>query len=321
MNAIFDEISGAVPVDRTATAGSREVPASLRGVTRRFGNVVALDGVDLEVRSGELLALLGPNGAGKTTAISIMLGLVPPTGGRVELFGRLPRVVAARRRTGAMLQGAQLGKYARVREMVALYSGYYLNPLPLDETLRLAGLEDMATRPVAKLSGGEQQRLRFAVAICGNPELLFLDEPTAGMDVQARQTLWATVRGLKRQGRSIVLTTHYLEEADVLADRIVVIHHGRVIADGSPADIKRTVAQRRIHCITRLSDGEIVNLPGVARIDRIGARVEIVSAQPEAVLREMFRLDPDLHDLEVVGARLEEAFLSLTRDEAVKEAA
>ncbi|HLI18446.1 MAG TPA: ABC transporter ATP-binding protein [Rhodanobacteraceae bacterium] len=318
MNAMLDERPMPAAMIRTPLADSLAgaTPARLRGVTRRYGTVVALDGIDLEVRQGELLSLLGPNGAGKTTAISLLLGLVRPTSGSAELFGRPPRDVAARRRTGAMLQGAQLGGHARVREMVALYSGYYKNPLPLAETLRLAGLDEAKDRPVAKLSGGQQQRLRFALAICGNPELLFLDEPTAGMDVEARQTLWTAVRKLKQQGRSIVLTTHYLEEADALADRVVVVHHGRVIADGSPADIKRTVAQRRIRCATSLDDGQIVNLPGVMRVERSGERVDIVATQPEATLRRMFELDPDLHDLEVTGARLEEAFLALTQDDS-----
>lgn len=321
MNAMPDDLSMPTEGDFAGDVRSDAMPARLRGVTRRYGEVVALDNVDFEVRHGELLALLGPNGAGKTTAISLLLGLVQPSAGRAELFGCPPRNVAARRRSGAMLQGAQLGGHARVKEMVALYSGYYPRPLPLAETLRLAGLEDAATRPVAKLSGGQQQRLRFALAICGNPELLFLDEPTAGMDVEARQTLWAAVRDLKRQGRSIVLTTHYLEEADALAGRIVVIHHGRVIADGSPAEIKRTVAQRRIRCVTALGDGQIVNLPGVMRIERSGKRVDIVAAEPEAALRRMFELDPDLSELEVTGARLEEAFLSLTQDRVAGEAA
>jgi ABC-2 type transport system ATP-binding protein len=317
MNAMLDEISVASTLRETSVT---PMPARLRQVTRRYGDVVALDGIDLEVRRGELLALLGPNGAGKTTAISLLLGLVQPTHGHAQLFDRPPCDVAARRRTGAMLQGAQLGGQARVEEMIALYSGYYPDPLPLAETLRLAGLEEVAIRSAAKLSGGQQQRLRFALAICGNPELLFLDEPTAGMDVEARQVLWAAVGDLKRRGRSIVLTTHYLEEADALADRIVVIHHGRVVADGSPVDIKRTVAQRRIRCVTSLADGRIVNLPGVTRIERADGRIEIVSAEPEVVLRQMFELDPDLHDLEVTGARLEEAFLSLTRAEPARAA-
>jgi ABC-2 type transport system ATP-binding protein len=321
MNAMTEAVSAKAALQRVATLSPGSAPARLCGVTRRFGDVVALDGIDLEVGRGELLALLGPNGAGKTTAISLMLGLVQPSNGRAELFGSPPGDIAARRRTGAMLQGAELGGNARVSEVVALYAGYYPNSLPLAEILQRAGLETLAARPIAQLSGGQQQRLRFALAICGNPELLFLDEPTAGMDVEARQALWTAVRDLKRQGRSIVLTTHYLEEADALADRVVVINHGRVIADGSPDEIKRTVAQRRIRCVTGLSPARIEAMPGVSRVERSLERLDIVAACPEPVLREMFALDPELRELEVTGARLEEAFLSLTRSSDTEEAA
>lgn len=317
MNAMLAGVS----TESMTHAPHAPCPASLRGVTRRFGNVVALDEMQLDVRRGELLALLGPNGAGKTTTISLLLGLVLPTSGRAELFGYPPRHVAARQRAGAMLQGAQLERHARVGEMIALFSGYYPNPLPLAETLRLSGLEDAVARPVARLSGGQQQRLRFALAICGDPELLFLDEPTAGMDVEARQTLWAAVRALKRQGRSIVLTTHYLEEADALADRIVVIDRGRVVADGSPAEIKHSVARRRIRCSTSLNEALIAGMPGVMYVERHGHQVDIVVAEPEVVLRAMFELDLGLRDLEVTGARLEEAFLALTRHQTNREAA
>ncbi len=323
MRAMLDEIArGVSPRRPTRPAARDDAPAArLLGVTRSYGNVTALDAVDLEIRRGELLALLGPNGAGKTTAISLLLGLTLPSAGRVELFGHAPRDLAARRRTGAMLQGAQLGGHARVREMIALYSGYYPNPLPPAATLRLAGLEGLATRAVAKLSGGEQQRLRFALAVCGDPELLFLDEPTAGMDVEARQTLWAALRNLKMQGRSIVLTTHYLEEADALADRIVVLNHGRVIADGSPADIKRTVARRRIRCVTALDAAPVAQWPGVVHAAVVEGRLEIVSNHPEPVLRRLLELDPDLGELEVSGARLDEAFLSLTHGHGAEDAA
>lgn len=321
MNAMAETVSAKSALQPQATSCSDRAPARLRGVTRRFGGLVALADIDLDVRHGELLALLGPNGAGKTTAISLMLGLVQPSSGRVELFGSPPADIAARRRTGAMLQGAELGGNLRVSEVLALYAGYYPNPFPLADTLKLAGLETLAARSVAKLSGGQQQRLRFALAICGNPELLFLDEPTAGMDVEARRSLWAAVRRLKQQGRSIVLTTHYLEEADALADRVVVINHGRLIADGSPDEIKRTVAQRRIRCVTSLSAARIEAMPGVSRVERSLERLDIVAAHPESVLREMFSLDPDLRELEVTGARLEEAFLSLTRASDAREAA
>lgn len=295
--------------------------AALRSVSKRYGAILAVNQLDLEIRRGEMLALLGPNGAGKTTSVHLLLGLAWPTTGHVDLFGLAPREVAARRRIGAMLQGAQLGSHARVRELIALQSGYYLNPLPLAATLRVAGLNGLEDRTVTKLSGGQKQRLMFALAICGNSELLFLDEPTVGLDVEARRGLWTAIRELKAAGRSIVLTTHYLEEADALADRIVVINRGRVIAEGTPADIKRTVAQRHIRCVTRLNTAQLERLPGVSRVRQDGAQLDIVADRPEGVLREMLKLDPELHDLEVSGAKLEEAFLALTEDTQTEQAA
>ncbi|MGH8278090.1 MAG: ABC transporter ATP-binding protein [Gammaproteobacteria bacterium] len=295
--------------------------AALHNVTKQYGAIVAVDQLDLEIHSGKVLALLGPNGAGKTTTVNLLLGLAWPSSGRVELFGLSPREVAARRHIGAMLQGAQLGGHARVQEVIALQSGYYPAPLALKDTLHTAGLEGLENRPVVKLSGGQKQRLMFALAICGNSELLFLDEPTVGLDVEARRSFWASIRQLKEQGRSIVLTTHYLEEADALADRIVVINRGRIIAAGSPADIKRTVAQRHIRCVTRLKASQIKMLPDAPSVNQDGERLDIVATHPESVLFEMLKLDPALHDLEVTGARLEEAFLALTDDHREEKAA
>ncbi len=293
---------------------TRTTIAALKDISKHYGQITAVDGINLEIRRGELLALLGPNGAGKTTSVNLLLGLASSTSGTAELFGLSPCEVRARRRIGAMLQGAQLGGHARVGETIALYSGYYLNPLPLAETLRMAGLEGLESRPAVKLSGGQKQRLMFALAVCGNPELLFLDEPTVGLDVEARHGIWTAIRDFKEQGRSVVLTTHYLEEADALADRIVVINRGRVIAAGTPAEIKQSVARRHIRCITRLDSARISMLPGVSAVQQDGERLDIVAARPESVLFEMLRLDPALHDLEITDARLEEAFLSLTND-------
>ncbi len=293
---------------------TRTTIAALKDISKHYGQITAVDGINLEIRRGELLVLLGPNGAGKTTSVNLLLGLASSTSGTAELFGLSPCEVRARRRIGAMLQGAQLGGHARVGETIALYSGYYLNPLPLAETLRMAGLEGLESRPAVKLSGGQKQRLMFALAVCGNPELLFLDEPTVGLDVEARHGIWTAIRDFKEQGRSVVLTTHYLEEADALADRIVVINRGRVIAAGTPAEIKQSVARRHIRCITRLDSARISMLPGVSAVQQDGERLDIVAARPESVLFEMLRLDPALHDLEVTDARLEEAFLSLTND-------
>ncbi|MGH8312196.1 MAG: ABC transporter ATP-binding protein [Gammaproteobacteria bacterium] len=300
---------------------AQDTIAALRDVTKRYGQVTAVDRLSLDIRRGEVLALLGPNGAGKTTSVNLLLGLAWPSSGSVELLGLSPREVAARRRIGAMLQGAQLGGHARVNEVIALQSGYYPNPLPLAVTLHTAGLEGLENRPIVKLSGGQKQRLLFALAICGNPELLFLDEPTVGLDVESRRGFWKSIRQLREQGRSIVLTTHYIEEADALADRIVVINRGRVIAEGTPAEIKQTVARRHIRCVTKLNAVQIKILPGVTSMQQDGERLDIVAARPESVLFEMLKLDPALHDLEVTGAKLEEAFLALTDENHEEKAA
>ncbi|MGH8273603.1 MAG: ABC transporter ATP-binding protein, partial [Gammaproteobacteria bacterium] len=274
-----------------ATDDDGDMIARLTSLTKRYGNVTAVDNISLDIRRGEILALLGPNGAGKTTSVNLLLGLAQPTTGKVELFGCAPREIAVRRRIGAMLQDARLDSHARVREVLALHAGYYSTPMSVREALELAGIEALAERSVTKLSGGQKQRLMFALALCGNPELLFLDEPTAGLDIEARRTLWSTLRALAEDGRTIVLTTHYLEEADALADRIVVVNRGRVVAEGSPDEIKNTVAQRRIRCVTRIAQAQVQALPGVTAVKRDGTRLEIAAAQPEAVVFALLKLD------------------------------
>ncbi len=303
------------------TADTQTAIAALKNVTKRYGAITAVDHLSLDIHRGEVLALLGPNGAGKTTSVNLFLSLAWPTSGSVELFGQSPCEVSARRRIGAMLQGAQLGGHARVHEVIALQSGYYPSPLPLAETLRTSGLEGSQYHSTVKLSGGQKQRLLFALAICGNPELLFLDEPTVGLDVESRRSFWKSIRQLKEQGRSIVLTTHYIEEADALADRIVVINRGRIIAEGTPAEIKNTVAQRHIRCVTKLNTAQIKMLPSVTSVKQDGERLDITAVHTESVLLEMLKLDPALHDLEVTGAKLEEAFLVLTDDAHEEKAA
>lgn len=295
--------------------------ARLSNLTKRYGSVTAVDDINLDIRRGEILALLGPNGAGKTTSVNLLLGLARPSSGKSELFGQSPHSVEVRRRIGVMLQDARFGGQARVREIVALYTGYYPAPMSVRETLELAGIQELAERRITKLSGGQKQRLMFALALCGNPELLFLDEPTAGLDVEARRALWTTVRTLAEDGRTIVLTTHYLEEADALADRIVVINRGRIVATGSPEDIKCTVAQKRIRCVTRTAISQIRALPGVSAVARMGEGVEIVAAQPEPVVHKLLQMDSELRNLEVSGARLEEAFIALTENDSMEAAA
>jgi ABC-2 type transport system ATP-binding protein len=217
-------------------------PAQLANVTKRFGTTVALDNLNLTIKPGELVALLGPNGAGKTTAVRLLLGLTKPDGGIARVFGADPRDAVNRIRTGAMLQVARVPETLRVREHIALFSSYYPDPLPLDEVIAAAGLEGIEKKQFGDLSGGQKQRVLFAIAICGNPDLIALDEPTVGLDVEARRALWKQIRAFVARGKSVLLTTHYLDEADALANRIVVIDHGRIVAEGTPAEIKHGAA-------------------------------------------------------------------------------
>jgi ABC-2 type transport system ATP-binding protein len=212
--------------------------ASLQGVTKNYGLHCALSAIDLTMESGKILALLGPNGAGKTTAVKLLLGLLKPSNGEARVFGSDPRDAKTRERMGAMLQAASVPETLRVREHVDLFSSYYPRPFAIAETLQRAGLERLQNRYYSDLSGGEQRRLLFALAICGNPDLLFLDEPTTGLDIEARRGMWAQIRSLRAAGKTVLLTTHYLEEADQLADRIVVLKRGKVVADGSPQEVK-----------------------------------------------------------------------------------
>ena len=292
---------------------STQPVVELEGARKRYGDVEALRGVDLQIARGEVVAMLGPNGAGKTTSISLMLGLRRPTAGQVRLFGLDPLDRRARSRTGVMLQESGVPGVLTVRELLDLFRAYYPRPLPAARAIALAGLEDKADARVNQLSGGQRQRLYFALALCGDPEVLFLDEPSVGMDVEARRALLSAIRELAGDGRTIVLTTHYLEEADALAGRIVVIDHGVVIADAAPADIKARIPSKRVsfRAPRPLADGVLDGL-SVTALEQAGGRVRLLSATPETVLRELFRRGVEVSDLEVVGADLEEAFLALT---------
>ena len=286
--------------------------ARLEGVYKNYGEVAALDNIDLTIRAGELVALLGPNGAGKTTAVKLLLGLAKPNAGRVSVFGGNPVLPVSRMRTGAMLQVARVPETLRVREHIDLFSSYYPRPLPADELLSLAGLREVQDRLFGELSGGQRQRVLFALALCGDPNLLFLDEPTVGMDVEARRALWQQIRKLVAQGKTVLLTTHYLEEADALADRIVVLNRGKVVAEGTPAEIKAKTAGRRIRCVSRLSPDLIRQIPGVIDVCLDREALQIQATTPESVLRELLALDSELSQIEVTSAALEDAFLALT---------
>ncbi|HEY0513222.1 MAG TPA: ABC transporter ATP-binding protein [Thermoanaerobaculia bacterium] len=295
--------------------------AELRRAVKRYGAVTALAGIDFAVRPGEVVALLGPNGAGKTTAVQLLLGLARASAGEARLFGGDPRRTEARVRTGAMLQVSKVPETLKVREHVDLVSSYYPHPLSRREVVAAAGLDGIENRLFGKLSGGQRQRVLFALALCGDPDLMFLDEPTVGLDVEARRAFWTVIAEKAGQGRSVLLTTHYLEEADALADRIVMIGRGRVIAEGTPAEIKSRVVGRKVRFRTDLPLAEIAALPGVRDVRRQGELTELFAAEAERAVFELLSRDPGLSALEVRGADLEEAFLTLTHSDDLQEVA
>ena len=287
--------------------------ARLSAVVKRYGAHTAVDGLDLMLHRGEIFALLGPNGAGKSTAISLLLGLTRPDAGRVELFGEDPQDIVARRRIGMMLQTAALPATLRVGELLRLTSSYYPSPRDERESAELAGVTDLLRRPYGALSGGQQRRVQFALALCGRPELLFLDEPTVGMDLEARQKLWIAIRHLVAEGCGVVLTTHYLEEAEALAHRVCVMARGRVISEGSVDDLRARVALKRVRCITHLRAADVASWPEVAEARDEGEHLWLSTGSAEAVVRRLLAADAQLGQLEVQRAGLAEAFTELTR--------
>lgn len=289
--------------------------ARLRGVHKRYGELPALAGIDLDVPAVGVLALLGPNGAGKSTAIALLLGLLAPDAGEVTLFRADPRRVATRQRIGVMLQQATLQATLKVRELIELARSYYPNPHPIEDCARIAGVADLMERRYGRLSGGQQRRVQFALAICGRPELLFLDEPTTGLDIDARHAIWSAVRGHVQGGGAVLLTTHYLEEAEALADRVAVLGAGRILAEGSVAQVCARIGQRRIRCTSAIAAERLATWPDVTAARRDGVRLELLTDATEAVLRRLLAEDPALCDLEVERAGLAEAFLQLTGSE------
>src|SRR5580700_6742012 len=299
---------------RPSGTNSELIVASLEGVNKNYGDVRALRGADFRVRAGEVVAVLGPNGAGKTTAVKLLLGLMQPNSGRARVFGGDPTNPENRMRTGAMLQVGRVPETLRVHEHIDLFSSYYQKPMAKAEVLAAVGLEKLSDRKFGDLSGGQKQRVLFALAICGDPDLLFLDEPTVGLDVEARRMLWDEIRKMVGRGKTVLLTTHYLQEADELADRIAVINQGEIIAQGTPAEIKAKTAGKRIRCITSLGLATLRRLPGVREVHEDRDAVEIHAAEAEAIVRELLARDAGLTGLEISSAGLEEAFLALTHD-------
>ena len=288
--------------------------AQLKNVSKRYGNVTALNGLNLSVHAGEILALLGPNGAGKTTAVSLLLNLIEPDSGKVSLFNQDPQVLAARQRIGVMLQSTSLPETLRVSELITLTQSYYLHPRTINEVSEMAGISDLLQRPYGKLSGGQQRRVQFAMAICAKVDILFLDEPTVGLDIEAREAMWLSLRKLVAEGCSIVLTTHYLEEAEALANRVMVIAQGSVIAEGSVESIRSRVALRKIRCVSSLNIADIKYWPHIESVGHDGQYLTIQTTDAESVSRRLLIEDPTLQQLEIKRAGLAEAFIELTKE-------
>jgi ABC-2 type transport system ATP-binding protein len=294
----------------------------LEDVGKNYGRVPAVRGVDLHITPGETVALLGPNGAGKSTTLDMVLGLARPDHGRVSLFGMPPQEAVQAGAVGGMLQTGSLIGFVSVRELVAMVASLYPRPLDVDEVMRLTGTDDLARRPADKLSGGQSQRVRFALALVGNPELLVLDEPTAALDVEARRDFWSIMRGITNQGKTVVFATHYLEEADAYADRIVLMARGRVVADGSTASVKAMVGRRTVRATVPDAEVSVVScLPGVSTAERRGSTVVLSCDDADDALKALLARYPGTRDIEVRGADLEDAFVELTGDEAQLEGA
>jgi ABC-2 type transport system ATP-binding protein len=291
------------------------ISAELDGVVKRRDAALALDGISLALRPGEVTALLGPNGAGKSTAVGLLIGRLAPDRGQARLFGGDPRDPAARKRLGVLLQQAGAQRGLRVAELIDLFRGYYPDPRPRAEVVALAGLGGLERRPCSALSGGQQRRLQFALALCGRPDLLVLDEPTTAMDGEARRSLWTTVRAEAARGAAVLLTTHYLEEAEALADRVVVIDRGRIVADAPPEAIKTGVGASAIRCRSHLPDAALAALPAVSSIGREGGRIVLLTAAPADTLRALLAADRRVQDLSVSTASLEDALARLVADE------
>jgi ABC-2 type transport system ATP-binding protein len=285
------------------------------GLTKSYGKVRAVRGLDLRVQPGEIVAFLGPNGAGKTTTIDLLLGLAKPDSGEVSVYGMTPRAAIVHGLVSAVMQTGGLLQDITVRETVRLTGSLFTNSRPVDEVLKRAGILDIADRMVKKCSGGEQQRLRFAMALLSDPGLLILDEPTTGMDVEGRRDFWNAIREDAKSGRTVIFATHYLDEADAYADRIILMRHGEIVADGSAAEIKNLSAGRTVQASIAGPDVEALEgIPGVTAVEVRADRVLVRSTDSDAVARYLLTMT-NARDIEITSHNLEEAFLALTSDD------
>jgi ABC-2 type transport system ATP-binding protein len=295
------------------------IGVELRGAAKSFrtaGTVVhAVRGIDVSIDRGETVALLGPNGAGKSTTIDMVLGLLSPDTGTVSLLGGPPREAVAAGSVGAMLQAGALVRDVTVRELVAMMAALHPRPLEIDEAIELAGLTEITRRRTHKLSGGQAQRVRFALALVSDPAVLILDEPTVGMDVEARRNFWVSVRAFAARGKTVIFATHYLEEADAYADRAILMSRGRVVADGATSEIRARVGTRTIRAtLPDVDTTELASLTGVTAADRRGGAIVLICADSDAAIRALLDVHPDVRDIEITSAGLEDAFIELTAD-------
>jgi ABC-2 type transport system ATP-binding protein len=291
---------------------------TLQGLTKAFGPVQAVRGVDVTIERGETVALLGPNGAGKSTTIDMLLGLLPPDAGDAAIFGRTPKEAVAAGAIGAMLQTGAVIRDVTVRELIAMMAALYPNSLGVDEVIDLVGLGPLADRRTERLSGGETQRVRFAIALVCDPELLVLDEPTVAMDVESRRAFWTTMREFASRGKTVIFATHYLDEADDYADRAVLMASGRVVADGPTTEIKARVGSRVIRAtLPGITADELASLPGVTNAERRGEAIVLRCNDSDVAIRALLDVYPDARDIEIAGAGLEEAFIELTAAEVL----
>jgi ABC-2 type transport system ATP-binding protein len=301
----------------SASAAPADQAIRLQGLVKSWkgpsGSVHAVRGIEVTISRGETVALLGPNGAGKSTTIDMILGLARPDAGHVSVFGRAPSDAVKLGLVGGMLQTGALIRGLSVRELIAMVASLYPDPLDIGEVLELAGLTDAAEHRTEKLSGGQTQRARFAVAVVSNPELLILDEPTVAMDVEGRRAFWVAMRGFAARGKTVMFATHYLEEADTNADRAVLLAHGRIVADGPTTEIKGRVGTRTIRAtLPGVASEELAVIAGVNSAERHGDAVTLVCADSDQAIRELLPRYPEARDIEITGAGLEDAFLRLT---------
>ena len=287
-----------------------------KGASKRFGKKLAVDGLDLKVERGNLTALLGENGAGKSTGISMALGLLKPSSGSVSVAGKPAGSHSARQQVGAMLQSAELPEQLTAAEHIRLFQTYYPKPASFDALVSKLGLEPILNQRYGTMSGGQKRRVQLALALCGNADYILLDEPTVGLDIEARHTFWQVIRELVGEGGGVVLTTHYLEEADALADRILVMAEGRIIADGTPADIKALAGGKIIEFRTAATAAELANLVAVEAVSPVGDRMRLTSNAAEETLKALFAAGIGIEDISVESAGLEAAFLGLTTSKA-----